>query len=363
MFLTFFPPVFVVSYQQIQQTENTSNNKSFPQPYRCNIQSLRATGLWPRPAALETETRKLGLDTNEIVTFILFSISWSNAPTIHNHHQAHSDNGPSLPWSGQGPGWTVTTPPSGRIFSARESGHRTSGWALPVPASFPGNIAGSGVSVRKRENDESRGITVFLLPDAGKVPDLAQTSKWAFLSRDPRQHSAAPSGAFIKKAKQTRGGCRGRRSALMKNAPWARTAYLSRCFCPSMCDDMICAGPRLEQSLHSNRVADSLWCSTTYSKPAGNEESRLTRFESTRTSQKRKRQETLCDVSLLVTQMQWPVWKFSNYFKCKALPNDDCGKKYRRCRILTCGGPCAQSHVHLWTDKMTENYTRWDGIT
>ena len=41
LFLTFFWPVLVVSYLQIQQRNNSLNYKSFTKQYPCNIQSLR----------------------------------------------------------------------------------------------------------------------------------------------------------------------------------------------------------------------------------------------------------------------------------------------------------------------------------
>jgi len=56
-FRVFFLTAFVVSYLQIQQVTNTLNYRNFPRPYRCSIQSLKAIGLWPRPASFEIETR------------------------------------------------------------------------------------------------------------------------------------------------------------------------------------------------------------------------------------------------------------------------------------------------------------------
>ena len=42
-FLAFFPPILIVSYLEIQQTKNSLNFGSFPQPYPCNIQSLKTS--------------------------------------------------------------------------------------------------------------------------------------------------------------------------------------------------------------------------------------------------------------------------------------------------------------------------------
>jgi len=52
-----FRSVLVVSYLQIQQRENSLNYKSFTKPYPCNIESLKAISLWPRPVAFETKKR------------------------------------------------------------------------------------------------------------------------------------------------------------------------------------------------------------------------------------------------------------------------------------------------------------------
>jgi len=57
--LAFFIPALVISYLQIQQTKNTLNYRSFTKPYRCSIQSLKATWLWPRPS-LETPSLLVG---------------------------------------------------------------------------------------------------------------------------------------------------------------------------------------------------------------------------------------------------------------------------------------------------------------
>ena len=59
-FLAFFLPVMVVSY--------TCRYRSFPKPYRCSIQSLKAIGLWLRPETFETETRKNGFRDQDQVS-------------------------------------------------------------------------------------------------------------------------------------------------------------------------------------------------------------------------------------------------------------------------------------------------------
>ena len=71
-FLTFFQPVLVVSYLQIQQ-KNLFSCRSFTKPFLCDIQCLKTIGsdrdLWPsKPRrdlkpSIETETRKNGLET------------------------------------------------------------------------------------------------------------------------------------------------------------------------------------------------------------------------------------------------------------------------------------------------------------